>query len=356
MNPTPSTIAFTTSSGLGFGVLIILPLGSLLGMIPADRWFGLVTVSFALAAVTAGFITSTFHLGRRERLLMALSEWRSSWLSRQALMAIFTYVPSLFFGLGLIIYEAVSGFFAVMALATALGAALTVCCTGMIYASLPPISAWHHRSTTPIFLGFALATGSLTVHFLAALFGLPTLWIGLTALILTLAAFGLKTARWHRFPKEGVSATMASATGLGSFGIVRLLDPPYTETNPLLNGIGFKIGRKHARQLRSLVYFVGFAGSVTFTILALVLNGVMITLMSLLALACGIIGVLLERWLFFAEAEHTAQLYLGDATTARRKASPAATAPMWEKKETRRKPSGPQRRPITAKISGNSSR
>ena len=47
----------------------------------------------------------------------------------------------------------------IFALLAAGGAALTVWCTGMIYASLRPIREWHHPLVAPIYLGFALMTG-----------------------------------------------------------------------------------------------------------------------------------------------------------------------------------------------------
>nr|WP_217497822.1 dimethyl sulfoxide reductase anchor subunit [Lysobacter enzymogenes] len=39
-------------------------------------------------------------------------------------------------------------------------ALLTVACTAMIYASLPPIPAWRHPLVVPVYLAFALLSGA----------------------------------------------------------------------------------------------------------------------------------------------------------------------------------------------------
>ncbi len=62
----------------------------------ADRWLGLAGFGLALALITAGLLSSTAHLGRPERAWRAFSQWRTSWLSREGVMAVVTYVPAVF--------------------------------------------------------------------------------------------------------------------------------------------------------------------------------------------------------------------------------------------------------------------
>ena len=84
MHPAPSVILFTSLSGLGFGLLFFLGLG-----MPASS--GLVAFVFyaiAYAFAVGGLIFSTFHLGHPERALKAFTQWRSSWLSREAWLAV----------------------------------------------------------------------------------------------------------------------------------------------------------------------------------------------------------------------------------------------------------------------------
>src|SRR5436190_21342228 len=98
MNPAYSVILFTTASGAGYGLL------ALLGLVgfnhgPASSFiFGLVALVIALGLITVGLLSSTFHLGHPERAWRAFSQWRSSWLSREGVAAVLTYVPAVLFG------------------------------------------------------------------------------------------------------------------------------------------------------------------------------------------------------------------------------------------------------------------
>lgn len=343
MKPAPSIIAFTTASGLGYGMLFVLAIGALFGLIPAERWLGMVGFILALGSISAGLFASTFHLGHPERARLALSQWRSSWLSREGLLALITYIPAVILALGWIIFEDVSGIFSLIAVAAAGGAAATVYCTGMIYASLPPIRAWHQPLTAPVYLAFALMTGLLLVHFLLRLFAVSSLVIGLVSLAAIIIAFALKILYWRSVSEGELDGpSMESATGLGMFGLVRMLDPPHTQTNYLLNEMGFQIGRKHARVLRMLMLLFGLFLPLILTLTALVLKAWASVVLTFFALLSGIIGVLIERWLFFAEAKHTVMLYYGDQydTPSQRLASAferqVREAPPAEKQRRRR--------------------
>ena len=101
MHPAPSVILFTTFSGLGFGLLVFLGLG-----LPAVSGF-MAFVFFALAYLMAvgGLISSTFHLGHPERALKAFTQWRTSWLSREAWCAVVALVLMAIYGAGLVFLD-----------------------------------------------------------------------------------------------------------------------------------------------------------------------------------------------------------------------------------------------------------
>ena len=82
MNPAPSIIVFTVASGAGYGLLFWTGLLRALGMVPRTAGFGALAVGLALVLIMLGLLSSTAHLGRPERAWRALSQWRSSWLSR----------------------------------------------------------------------------------------------------------------------------------------------------------------------------------------------------------------------------------------------------------------------------------
>jgi DMSO reductase anchor subunit len=289
MHPAPSLIVFTTLSGLGFGLLFWLGAG----LISPTGWVGFVFYALGYGLAGAGLLASATHLGHPERALRAFTQWRSSWLSREAVLsvaALLTLAPhaagAVFFATPLPVFGWIG---AVLSLAT-------VASTSMIYAQLKTVPRWNHWSTPLVFVSAALAGGALLSG-----------KVQLAGLLLTLLSLPL-IAHWHfgdrRFREAG--STPETATGLGGIGRVRLFEPPHTGSNYLLREMVHVVGRKHAAKLRAVALFAG----------ALV-PGLMLGMMPgshvLAALAVGLhlVGLFAARWLFFAEAEHVVGLYYG---------------------------------------------
>jgi DMSO reductase anchor subunit len=311
LHPAPSIVLFTTASGAGYGLLFVLGLAAPLGLVPSARWLGFAGLGLALGLITLGLLASTFHLGHPERAWRAVTQWRSSWLSREGVAALLTYLPALAFAFGGVFFERGDGLFAVCGVVASCGAALTVYCTGMIYGSLQPIGQWRHPLVAPLYLAFALYTGALLVHALLAGFGVAPVWAGALAILALALAFGLKTIYWRAIDRAEPQHTAGTATGLGALGTVRMIEPPHTETNYLLREMGFAIARKHARKLRWLSYGLGAAAPLALTLVTLFLSGAGAASLADLAALLGLVGVAIERWLFFAEATHTVLLYYG---------------------------------------------
>jgi DMSO reductase anchor subunit len=179
MHPAYSVIVFTTASGAGYGLLIGLAVAAALGLVPPDPLLGFFGLGTALALVTLGLLTSTFHLGRPERAWRGLSQWRSSWLSREGVAAIVTYFPAGALGRGWEIAEYVPGQIVAGAGLSVLGALVTLWCTGMIYASLPTIRAWNQPLVPPVYLVLALATGGVLLTLFLSAFGYGLRWAAL---------------------------------------------------------------------------------------------------------------------------------------------------------------------------------
>jgi sulfite dehydrogenase (quinone) subunit SoeC len=161
----------------------------------------------------------------------------------------------------------------------------------------------------PGYLAFALMTGALLLHLVLQLFGAPRSWAAALALGATALAFGLKWRYWAAIARAAGGPTPETATGLSGMGRVRMLEPPHTETNYLLREMGFRIARKHAAKLRLYAWLLGFLGAALLSVLALLATGAWASVLALLAALSGIAGVIIERWLFFAEATHTIALY-----------------------------------------------
>ena len=311
MHPALSIVLFTTASGAGFGLLLLLGIGAPLGLLPESSWFAFVALAAAIALAVAGLGSSAFHLGRPERAWRAFSQWRSSWLSREGVCAVLTFLPASVFGIGWVFFGATQGFIGLCGIGTAALAAATIYCTGMIYASLKPIHQWHNGWVVPGYLVFALMSGLLMLNFLVRLWVPHAKGLALLTLVVVALAGWIKEQYWRFTDTTSARSTVASATALGSRGPVRRFETPHTGENYLLKEMGFEIARKHARRLRRIVRLTGFALPAFGSLLALVLTGGAGAATAGLAVLSASLGLVIERWLFFAEARHTVTLYYG---------------------------------------------
>ncbi|MEM8731076.1 MAG: DmsC/YnfH family molybdoenzyme membrane anchor subunit [Pseudomonadota bacterium] len=312
MHPAYSVIVFTTASGAGYGLLFWLSLARLVDLLPNEGWMPFVSLVLALVLITTGLLASTLHLGHPERAIGAFSQWRSSWLSREGVLAVATYVPS---GLLALIWLFGAGGAAepALALLSALGAVGTVYCTGMIYGSLRTIRQWFHPLTAFVYLSLSAATGAILLGLLMSFFGGVPTWV--SALVVTSlgVAAAIKLTYWHQIDADPGKYTAEMATGLvGPGGTVRPLDPPHTRPNFVMLEMGYQVGRKHALALRRLGVVLTFVVPGATALIVLFTSGWPILLYSLITLAAAL-GVLVERWLFFAQAEHVSQLFYGAA-------------------------------------------
>jgi len=311
MHPALSIVFFTTASGAGFSLFLLLGLGGPLDLLPSSSGFAFAALALAALFAAGGLASSAFHLGRPERAWRAFSQWRSSWLSREGVFSVLTFPPAAIFGIGWVFFGTTSGLVGLCGILAAALAAATNYCTGMIYASLRPIHQWHNPWVVPNYLALGLMSAFLVLNFLVPLWQPRAPGMAVAAAILVVVAWCLKEAYWRSIDTTSAPSTVASATLLGSRGKVRMLEPPHTEENYLLKEMGFAIARKHRARLRAIVRLAGFVLPALLTLLPLVVGGVTGVVAAGLAVVGAALGLVAERWLFFAEAKHTVMLYYG---------------------------------------------
>lgn len=316
MHPALSVIFFTTLSGAGYGLWFWLAVWSLwsppAGHDEAFAYLGGLALGFVL--VTVGLLSSVLHLGQPLRAWRAFSQWRTSWLSREGVAALATYLPWLALTTLLALQSTGLGrvpavVWTTLHLLLAAGALATVACTAMIYASLRTIPAWSHPLVVPAYLGFALLTGGAWLWAVLALTGWsPRNGTLLPGLVVLVALVLVKLRYWHRLRRRALPADRASATGLCGAGEVKVFEHPHTEANYITREMAFVLARKHARALRLLA--LALFAVAPLLLFALALAGMLpwAPALALLALA-AMAGAFVERWLFFAEARHVVTLY-----------------------------------------------
>jgi DMSO reductase anchor subunit len=316
MHPAFSVIFFTTLSGAGYGLLICSAMAAVSG------WAGarplLACMALGLAMVTIGLLSSMAHLGKPSRAWRAFSQWRTSWLSREGVMAIATYVPALLVASMLLpgmlspnaegapVVPNTLGMIAASALVAC--ALVTVVCTAMIYASLKPIPAWRHAFVVPVYLLFSLLTGGLLCCALIGFDGYIGNGVAMAAIAVAIVVAVLKWRYWRDIDTTPLAQTRADAVGLPGRE-VSAFERPHTESNYLTREMGFVLARKHSRRLR-------FIAMVLFAVIPALLMLPVCLFVHLdaapwlaAAAVSALLGTLVERWLFFAEARHMVTLY-----------------------------------------------
>ncbi|MGE5471967.1 MAG: dimethyl sulfoxide reductase anchor subunit family protein [Bacteroidota bacterium] len=306
MKPAFSVIFFTVGSGAGLGLFSLLVLADLFGGNGAGMApFSLLPGLTALALVAGGLFASTFHLARPKNAWRALGHFRTSWLSREGVFAALFFPPAIaYLALGWLATAPLLRLFG--GIVALLLAWATIYSTGMIYACLKTIRQWHSPLVPALYLVLAHSSGALLFCFLMAVVGAAApAHLGLTLGALALGAL-LKAIYYVWIARPAVGPSPNTATGLAR-STVRLLDTGHSHGNFVSREFGFVLAPDRAGRLKALVFLFAFA-----------LPGLLIASGSpaagALAVVCGFAGLLLERWLFFAEARHVVRLYHGLAT------------------------------------------
>jgi DMSO reductase anchor subunit len=323
MRPALSVLLLTTLIGAGQGLflaLVTVQLYALFALVPNPpaAWYGAGT-AIVLLLLAGGLVASFFHLGRPERAWRSAAQWRTSWLSREVIVlpalmgAVFLYglghalawsAPLLVLPGGVALDATV--FLGV--LGTLLAFALYVC-TGMIYACLPFLREWHSWLTVANYVLLGGASGfTLAAAFAAVSFPPLAPFLAGWALVITLAGLASRGASLVRNARLRPKSSLQTAIGVRHPRIVQIAQGAMGGS---FNTREFFHGRAPA-VLRSILWI--------FLLLAFVVPGALLVFVLLrgaetpavpLAAACAVqyLGLLAERWFFFAEARHPQNLY-----------------------------------------------
>ena len=309
MRPAISVIFLTTLIGAGQGLFIALysaELGAFLGVwaMPAAPYFSLGCV-LVLALLSAGLFASFFHLGRPERAWRSAAMWRTSWLSREVIVLPVFMDNVAAFGLAHHLHGAGDLTLTLGSVGLALALLLFVC-TGMIYACLPFLREWHTPLTVINYLLLGCASGFLLGTAWAAaqapaLVATAAVW---TAGV-TLAALVMRSAALARNARLRPKSTPQTAIGVKH---PRIAQKAQGFMGGSFNTRDFFHGKSFA-WLRAVKWaFLLLVFPLPLTLLA---AGAAEASWPVLAAAFMLqyLGLLAERWYFFAQARHPQNLY-----------------------------------------------
>lgn len=321
MKPAFSVIFLTTLIGAAQGLFLALftaQFYALFNLLPAQnsQSFHATGALLVLALSALGLASSFFHLGRPERAWRSAAMWRTSWLSREVIVLpafmglVLLYGGAHFMGwkpaVATLPYGIVIDATLVLGVMGAVLAFALFLCTAMIYACLPFLREWHSPLTVINYILLGSASGfTLAAAFAASKAPELVRFYASWALILTLLAFASRSTSLLRNSRLKPKSTLQTAIGIKHPRIVQ-------------KSTGFMGGSFNTReffhgQSRSTLRSVKWVFLLAVFALPVLLLAAGLWADSTgalpLAFAVQYLGLLAERWFFFAQANHPQNLY-----------------------------------------------
>ena len=219
-----------------------------------------------------------------------MSQWQTSWLSREAISSIFC----LSIVVGIIGWVFIQNrYINEVGIVLFLLSLFTIFTTSMIYAQLKTVPSWNNMLTPALFIFTALAGGSI-------------LLLDYASLVLLLIFGVLQVLFWYIADQSFIhkETSVGTALGFSKNEDIRAFDVAHTNRNYLLNEMVYKVARKHAIKIRYISFFAAFVLPMS---LILMFPGNFSV--SVLVIGIHFVGIYFSRWLFFAEAKHSVSFY-----------------------------------------------
>jgi len=303
MNPAMSVVIFTTLCGAAQGLVVtlaVLVLGGALDASNATVNSGLVLAGvMLLASLAASFL----HLGRPERAWRAVMMWRTSWLSREVIvLPLFTATVGLWW-----LTQALGHFVPLLPVICVLVSVLLWYCTAMVYMCIRFLQEWAHPLTLINYTLIGLSSGLILSGALLALIGPQGVAVQVApfALVITIVAWIARALSLRRNRTIRHASTLQSAIGVRARDIKQI-------------SMGMSAGSFNTREFfhpasRAVLKNIKWG----FIVLGFAVPAVLVAwfLVShdrsawLIAFPLQYLGLLCERWFFFAQARHPQNLY-----------------------------------------------
>jgi DMSO reductase anchor subunit len=228
--------------------------------------------------------------------------WRTSWLSREVIV-----LPLFMGGVFLWTLAHLEGWpTGLIGLLTLVACAVLFVCTAMIYASIKFLQEWASAYTIVNYTVLGLASGFTLAAAIAAFVAAPLAWpMGVGAIVLTAVGLATRALPLRRKARLKPRSTLQSAIGIRH--------PQVRQRSQGFMGGSFNTREffhgKSPGALRHVKWlFIAGAFVLPLALMALALaRGSAVGLG--LAFAVQYLGLLAERWFFFAQANHPQNLY-----------------------------------------------
>jgi len=308
MHPAMSVIFFTVASGAGFGLFSLLYIADVFTLGGGfNREQLLIGGVMSLALIVLGLVSSTFHLANPKNAWRAFNRFRTSWLSREGVFAVI-FMPLALAYLLCIWFDAPPLLRISIGFLAAVLAWITVFSTGMIYACIKFLREWATPLTLVNFTLLGCSSGFILAASYAG-FAAPRLAHTYAMMAVLLTTVALITRTWS-LQRNAELADTAKSTTQTAIGVKnpRVVQTSMGQMGGSFNTREFFHGKSDAVFTNIRLIFLVLVFPVP---IALVWIGDENA--SAVALAVAFVfqyvGLLAERWFFFAQANHPQNLY-----------------------------------------------
>ena len=309
MHPSKSIIFFTVISGTGYGIFIGLLFNILFMEISYSLNYKLFISLVSFLMIVLGLLSSTLHLGHPERAWRAFSQWKSSWLSREGLVSVITFFPMVLFYYFWI--NNINGYVFLLII-LCIFSLLTIFCTGQMYATLKTIPSWNNSLVTPIYIFNGITVGSLFVYSINFYFNYNIFLYEKFIIITIILNLLLKISYWILI-RQKTDTNIQTAVGIKSKNI-SFFEGPHTGKNYLTTEMINKSNNKNNNLLRLTFCILTFIIPLYMInqYSTLIADQFILKLSMIFVFILALVGMIIERYLFFIQSKHVVGLYYGN--------------------------------------------
>ena len=195
---------------------------------------------------------------------------------------------------------------------TSMFSIITIFCTGQMYASLKTIPSWNNPLVTPIYILNGITVGSLFVYSLNFYFDYNLNLFEKFIYIIIILNFISKVIYWISVQKKS-NTTIESAIGIKSKNIT-FFEGPHTGKNYLTTEMINRIHKQNSNFLRITFCILSFITPLYMInqYSSLIADPLILKISMIIVFILSLIGMIIERYLFFIQSNHVVGLYYGE--------------------------------------------
>lgn len=268
MKSNNSIIYFSVSVSIGYGIMLVLSILSYNFSISTASEAKIIISSLSIFFIFTSWIALVLDLGSHKKILLNVKEWKKSWIGKEIIAIFFTFFLYIFFYF-LWIFSNNKNLLHILILISGISSLIIIYFSSKIYDSLSTIPIWNNPFVSITYVLNAISSGCLVIFLIYYYFEIDQNLIFYLLVIILPTTLFIKLLYWHSI--KGIKNDKKIHSFFSHRGIVCIL----IYINPV-----YFIIQEPFLVMSKKVNFITFSITIIF----------------------AIIGLFLERWLFFIEA------------------------------------------------------